>query len=119
QIIGTWNNLQKPQDIDIDDWVVRQYRLMYDAFFEDRNLIPAGNYSEVAYEELERDPIGEVRKIYQTLSLPDFTAFEPALQKYVSSLSGYQKNIFSELDPNLEARLRREWRRCFDEWGYA
>jgi omega-hydroxy-beta-dihydromenaquinone-9 sulfotransferase len=119
EIMVTWHNLQRPNVPDLDNWLIRLYRMMYDAFFEDRDLIPAGNYREVAYEELERDPIGEVRKIYQTLKLPDFTAFEPCLQKYVNSLTGYQKNTFRELDPNLKARLRREWGRCFEEWGYA
>jgi omega-hydroxy-beta-dihydromenaquinone-9 sulfotransferase len=115
----TWHNLQKVDLPDLDDWVIRLYRLMYDAFFEDRPLIPAGNYCEVAFEELERDPIGEIRKIYQTLNLPDFATFEPSLHEYVNSLAGYQKNTFSNLEPNLKSRLRREWHRCFDEWGYS
>ena len=119
QIIATWHNLQKMDVPDLDDWLIRQYRRMYDAFFEDRTLIPRGNYAEVAFEQLERDPIGEIRKIYQTLSLPDFTTFEPTLKKYVTSLAGYQKNTFPNLDPNLKTRLRREWHRCFAEWGYA
>jgi len=119
QIMVTWHNLQKADVADLDDWLIRIYRVMYTAFFEDRALIPAGNYCEVAFEQLERDPIGEVRKIYQTLNLPDFTSFEPTLEKYVDSLAGYQKNTFQELDPILKTRLRREWRKCFDEWGYC
>jgi hypothetical protein len=103
---------------DLDDWLIRNYRVMYDAFFEDRALIPAGNYCEVAFEQLEREPIGEVRKIYQTLNLRDFATFEPSLQKYVNSLAGYQKNTFRELDPSVKTRLRREWHKCFDEWDY-
>jgi hypothetical protein len=119
QIMATWHNLQKPDVPDVDDWLMRLYRVMYDAFFEDRLLIPAGNYCEVAFEQLERDPIGELRRIYQTLSLPDFTSFEPALQKYVHSLAGYQKNTFQDLHPDLKTHLRQQWRKCFDEWGYA
>jgi hypothetical protein len=119
QIVAPWHNLQKSDVPDLDDWLIRQYRLMYDAFFEDRTLIPRGNYVEVAFEQLERDPIGEIRKIYQTLSLPDFTTFEPSLQKYFNSLAGYQKNTFPDLDLNLKTRLRREWHKCFDEWSYA
>jgi omega-hydroxy-beta-dihydromenaquinone-9 sulfotransferase len=45
--------------------------------------------------------------------------FEPSLQKYVDTLAGYQKNSFQELDARLRARLRQEWHKCFDEWGYA
>lgn len=119
EIMVTWHNLQKVEVPDLDDWLVRQYRLMYDAFFEDRPLIPAGNYAEVAFQDVERDPISEIRKVYETLNLPDFTVFEPSLQKYVDSLAGYQKNIFSDLDPNFKARLRQEWHQSFEEWDYA
>lgn len=119
QIVAPWHSLQKLDVPDLDDWLIRQYRMMYDAFFEDRSLIPTGNYAEVAFEQLERDPIGEIRKIYQTLNLPDFAVFEPTLRKYVNSLAGYQKNTFPNLDPNFKTCLHREWHKCFDEWSYA
>ena len=109
EIMVTWHNLQKVEVLDLNDWLIRQYRLMYDAFFEDRTLIPAGNYAEVVFEQLERNPVGEIRKLYQTLNLPDVNTFEPALQKYVNSLDGYLKNTFQDLDPNLKSRLGREW----------
>jgi LPS sulfotransferase NodH len=118
QIVAPWHNLQKEDVPELNDWLIRHYQLMYDAFFEQRSLIPCGHYCEVAFEQLERDPIGEIRKIYQTLNLPDFAVFEPTLQKYVNSLTGYQKNTFQNLDPSLKTRLRREWHKCFDEWGY-
>jgi hypothetical protein len=118
QLMVTWHNLQRPEVSDLDDWLIRQYRVMYGAFFEDRPRIPAGNYCEVGFEQLERDPIGELRTIYKSLDLPDFSTFEPSLRKYVDSLSGYQKNTFRDLEPNLKTRLRREWNKCFDEWGY-
>src|SRR5882724_2405025 len=109
QIMATWHNLHRADVPDLDDWLIRQYRLMYEAFFEDRPLIPSGNYCEVAFEQLERDPVGEIRKIYQSLNLADFNSFEPTLQKYVNSLAGYKKNVFRDLDPELKTRLRREW----------
>ncbi len=118
QIMVTWHNLQKVVVPDLDEWLIRQYRQMYDAFLQDRSLIPSGNFCEVAFEQLERDPIGEIRHIYQTLNLPDFNVVKPTLEKYATSLAGYRKNAFSNLDANLKARLRHEWHKCFDEWGY-
>jgi hypothetical protein len=119
QLMITWHNLQRPDVPDLNDWLIHQYRLMYDAFFEDRPRIASGHYCEVAFENLERDPVGEVRKIYQNLNLPDFSSFQPALQKYVDSLAGYKKNTFPDLDPALKTRLRQECHKCFDEWGYS
>ena len=68
---------------------------MYDAFFEERGLIPAGHFHEVGFERLEADPIGEVGRIYEALGLPDFGHVEPALRRYVDSIAGYRKNAFS------------------------
>jgi omega-hydroxy-beta-dihydromenaquinone-9 sulfotransferase len=110
------------QDADGIDWearAIRQYREMYDAYFEERSLIPEGRLHELSFEDLEADPIGQVRGIYQSLQLPDFDAFEPALRQYVDSLSGYQKNAPAELPLAVRQRLAKEWQLCFEAWGYS
>ena len=71
RVNGLMNGLQHPRGDD-EDWVLGQYRAMYDAFFEERGLIPAGHFHEVGFERLEADPIGEVGRIYEALGLPDF-----------------------------------------------
>lgn len=114
-----WHRLQRPGPLDMDDWVLRQYRTMYDAFFEQRALIPASNFYEMGFEKLEQDPIGELRSMYEALGLPDFSVCEPAVRRYLKSLSGYQKNTFSELPEGLKNRISTSWARCFDEWGYS
>ena len=43
---------------DHDDWILRQYRTLYDTFFEVCGLIPAGHYHEGGIEELEKNPVG-------------------------------------------------------------
>jgi hypothetical protein len=97
---------------------LRLYRDMYDAFFEDKSLVPAGRFAEVAFEDLEKDPVGVVRRVYEELALPDFALAQPALQKYAGSLTGHQKNRYPELAADLRAEIGREWRRTFEEWNY-
>jgi omega-hydroxy-beta-dihydromenaquinone-9 sulfotransferase len=111
--------LQRPDYSDLDDRTIRQYREVYDAFFEERDLIPKGRFHEVCFESLEADPIGQMRGVYEALALPDFHVVEPVLQRYVESLGGYRKNQFPELSVELKTRIAREWRRCFDAWGYS
>lgn len=113
------HRIQRLKTRDTDDWIIDQYLRMYDAFFEERNLIPKGQYHEVGFEDLEAKPLEEVRKIYEAMSLPDFSYVEPALRKYLDSIAAYKKNEFSTLPPELRGRLAAEWRRCFDEWGYT
>jgi hypothetical protein len=102
----------------LDDRILRQYREMYDVFFEERGLIPCNHFTEVRFEDLEQDPVGQVRNIYQALDLPDFAVVEPALRQYVAGLAGYQKNVFGDLPGDLRQRIAEQWRRCFEEWNY-
>jgi LPS sulfotransferase NodH len=111
--------LQRPPVADLDNWIIRQYRAMYEAFFEERGLIPPGQYHEVCFEALETDPVGQVERLYEALGLPAFSVARPALQRYVNGLQGYRKNEFPELPAALSQRLADAWRPCFDQWGYA
>jgi hypothetical protein len=109
----------QPADFDnLHEHILRCYREMYDAFFDQRSLIPAGHYCEIGFEELERDPRGVIRSIYSALDLPDFSTVSPALERYIASIAGYQKNKFTELEPALRERINHEWRRSLNEWGY-
>jgi len=111
--------LQRPPTDDLDDWIIRQYRATYDAFFEERGLIPPGQYHEVCFEELEVEPIGQIERVYEGLGLPAFSVTRPALERYVAGLRGYRKNEFPEPPAALRRRLADAWRPCFEQWGYA
>src|SRR5207302_1440795 len=91
KILPFWA-LQRPDYSELEEHTIRQYREVYDLFFEERGLIPAGRFHEVSFEALETDPLGQMRGIYETLALPDFAVAEPALRQYVESLAGYRKN---------------------------
>ncbi len=110
--------LQPPRSNDLDDWILRQCRAMYEVFFVERRLILAGHFHEVAYEDLERDPVGQVQRVYEALGLPAFAQTKSAVESYVRSLDGYKKNQFSELPVALQRRIANEWRACFEQWGY-
>ena len=110
--------LQRGDGTDWDARMVEQYKEFHAAFFAERGLIPAGCYHEVAFEEVEKDPVAQVRATYEALGLPDFAEVEPRLRAYVDSISTYKKNAYHELDPATRQLVAREWGRCFEEWGY-
>jgi hypothetical protein len=113
-----WQALQKPDGTDLDEWILDQYREMYEAFFEERPLIPSGHYHEMAFEDLERDPLGEMCKLYASLSLPGFSETTGALQSYLSGLGAYRKNEFPDLTSQLKNRISQMWHKSFNEWRY-
>jgi hypothetical protein len=98
--------------------ILRQYQVMYDAFFEERKLIPAGRLCEVGFEDLEADPLGTLERIYEELSLPDFGAVRQRLVHHVRSLSPYKKNEHPALLLQIRAEIATAWRRSFQEWDY-
>jgi hypothetical protein len=111
-------SFQKPDLEKVHGRILRHYADMYEAYFRERRLLPAGRLCEVGFEELEKDPIGQVRRIYVELGLPDFEVARPELESYVASLAGYKKNEHPDLPPEVRADIARAWRRCFDEWHY-
>ncbi|HZW34325.1 MAG TPA: sulfotransferase [Isosphaeraceae bacterium] len=106
-----------PRAIDVES-ILRTYTTMYDAYFADRSLIPPGQLVEIAYEDLERDPIGQLGVIYHGLSLGNFGSVRPAVESYLRSIAGYQKNRHPALDEATRARVAAAWARSFETWGY-
>ncbi len=82
-------------------------------------MIPAGQYHELSFEDLEQDPVGQIQSLYSALGLPDFTETLPALHDNVRSVQGFQKNVFPALELERRRRIAKEWRLCFEEWGYS
>jgi omega-hydroxy-beta-dihydromenaquinone-9 sulfotransferase len=118
QVNWQLNGLQPPRLDDLPEWILRQYRVMYDLFFAERALIPKGRFHEVAFAELEKDPIGEMRRLYEALALPDLGPVEPALRGYLDSVAAYRKNEFPEVPAGWRRRIADAWQPCFEEWGY-
>jgi omega-hydroxy-beta-dihydromenaquinone-9 sulfotransferase len=105
-------------NLDVQEWTIRQYREIVEAFLAEKDLIPDGRFHDLRYADLERDPIAQMRTTYEALGLPDFREVEPSVRRYVASLGGYRKNVYPELAPATKARLRNEWERSFSAWGY-
>ncbi|MEO0536732.1 MAG: sulfotransferase [Cyanobacteria bacterium P01_A01_bin.123] len=110
--------LQKPDADARDRAILRRYRILYDAYFAQKSLIPPGQFHEVSFSALAQDPIAQVQAIYQTLDLPYTEGFETNLHHYANARQGYRKNNFSSLDHDLAEQINHEWQRSFEEWGY-
>ncbi len=98
--------------------ILSLYEDMMRRFFADRALIPAGNLVQVRFEDLERDPLGELRRVYETLNLPGYAETEPAFQAYIASQHAYRKNRL-ELSADNRRGINERWAFAFEELGYA
>jgi omega-hydroxy-beta-dihydromenaquinone-9 sulfotransferase len=115
---GWYTYLQRPDLDGLDDLILQRYAVMYGAYFEERSLIPPGRLHEIAFADLEADPVGQVATAYEALDLSGFGRLEPRLRAYVESLGSYKKNRYQEIPADVRSRVAQAWGRSFEEWGY-
>jgi hypothetical protein len=116
---ATWYSyLQRPNLDGIDDGIIDRYRRLHDAFFAQRGLIPEGRFHEICYDDLERDPVGQIWTLYHRLNLDGFDDCKPKLEHYLQGISSYRKNQFPALDETTREKIATSWKRGFDEWHY-
>ena len=106
-----------PPGLDIDATILRVYDRMMDRFAAETRGLGPGELVEIPYAELDHDPLGAIRRIYDGLGLDGFEAARPAFAAYLASVEGFPRNEF-RADPQASALVARRWRRWTERWGY-
>jgi hypothetical protein len=109
--------LQHPHHRDLDEYVFSAFERMYRGFNRQRDAIPADQICELKYEDLVRDPIGQVRAIYEKLKLGDFDSVCPQIEAHIGTQKDYKTNKH-ELEPELRSEIHRRWSDYFERYGY-
>lgn len=98
--------------------IIYNFKEVLGKYLREKALIPEGNLYEVAYDDFTGNEMAHATKMYEKLNLPGFETAKPEIQKYLDSVKKYKKNKFRNLSTETEARLRKEFKFAFDEWGY-
>lgn len=109
--------LQSFQHVDIDETILSVYERMMDAIEKDSAGLGPPDYFEFGYEDLDRDGLSGVKRVYEELRLPGFDAARPNFEAYLASVRSFEKNRFAYSDEaakKVEARLGR----FLERWGY-
>jgi len=112
------SHLQRPDKKRFEEGILRRYNEMYAAFFKNRELIPKRQFYEVGFEQLEKNMLDQIAKMYEHLGIPGFRDAEPALQSYAESVANYKKNVYPPLDEPIRRKIIDAWQKSFEEWGY-
>jgi len=83
-----------------------------------RDLLGPGRLIDVRYEDLRRDVVGQIGRIYHLLNLGEFAAVEPAIRSYTDARTSYQPRNH-ERTGELRKEIHSQWRPYFDRYGYA
>src|SRR6185295_19726027 len=119
-----WKTLYDVQGLQVahyrglDGYVFDCFERMYAAFDQQRELIDPSRFYEVRYEDLVRDPVGQMRAIYEQFQLPGFADVQPKLEAYAADHRDYKTNRF-ELDPAVKDQINRRWGPYMRKYGYC
>jgi len=109
--------MQTPNYRGLEEQVLTTFVRMHDRFEEDRRLIPPGRLYEVKYEDLVKDPIGQLAAIYEQLHLGNFDEVRPAIEAYRNENRNYKTNKFQISDADRRT-VGTRWRKYAEQYGY-
>ncbi len=109
--------LQSYDHVDIDDVIFSTYTRMMNTLHADIAALPASQYIDLRYENLDADPIGQIRLIYDQLELEGFVSAKPHFEAYLASITSYKKNRFT-LTPEIADTIERHWAPFLKRFGY-
>lgn len=109
--------LQSWDDELLEELALHFYREISMAYGRDRALIPEGNLAEVRFEDLVRNPVGEMARMYSELGLPGFEAARPAMEALAGAQSRFRRHSYRLQEEQL-SRLIPRLRFAYDELGY-
>ncbi len=102
------HGLQKPEWAGLEQKVLREFRVIYDRLEEAKPLLKPGQFHELRYEELVKNPVTELKRAYEMLDLGDFDAARPVIEEYLRQNANYETNKH-ELTPEQTRLIREHW----------
>jgi hypothetical protein len=111
------HGLQRPTFAGLEEQVFATFNRLYQKLEEGRRHVPASRFYELRYEDLIRDPVGQVKALYEHLALGGFEQLLPRLQSYLNQIAGYETNRY-ELTPELRAEIGQRWGAVIRRYGY-
>lgn len=115
-ILG-WVALQDISEDDIRSNVLALYRKMMRRYLKDRSALPPGRFTEVRFEDLERDPVREIARVYQAIGLEGWQDARLGVEAYAESVRGHAKHP-NPLSPREMGLIEDHWGFAIREWGY-
>jgi hypothetical protein len=112
------HGLQKPTFAGLEEYVFATFTHMYAKLEEGRKLVKPSRFYELRYEELVRNPIEEMHKLYEHLGLGGFEEVRPRLEEYLAKNRNYRTNRY-EMKPALRAEITRRWGDVIRRYGYT
>lgn len=111
------HGLQTPTNHGLEERVFETFNYLYEKLEESRGLIDPARFHELRYEDLVRDPEGEMKKIYDRFGLGDFQAYQIRLKEYLAKMKDYKTNQY-DVSEKQKAAIAKRWGAIIRRYGY-
>jgi len=101
----------------LDDYVLDVFERFATAYERDRHLIPQKNLVEIRYEDLIKDPIGQMRSIYERLGIEKFDEAEGPMRAILTDRSDHRVSSY-KLPKDIARKVAARLKPFIDRYGY-
>jgi len=117
-IIRSQVGLTRADNSRLEQRIIDDMLLCYRRVWEDRAILAPDQFHEVRFEDLEKQPITELEKIYRKLRLGGFELVRPKVEAYLASISDYRKNVY-EIPAEKRRQLAAKLAPILEAYGYT
>ena len=110
--------LQEFSAQEISDTVIQTYELVMKQYLKTKANLPKNKISEISFDELSRNPIETLKRVYSDLNIQDFDDALPYFNSYLDKQKNYKKNKFKPLAEDIKRKLIDNWSFAFETWNY-
>ncbi len=117
RVLSRGNSFTSQPPADLEERVLTGYLAMYQSYHLYRVKIPAGRRYELRFEDLERDPVGELERLYAHFDWPGRDQIAERLAPLLQQHRSFEKNRFNLTD-DQRRRVAERWEPAFLRYGY-
>ena len=111
------HGLQRPTFAGLEEMVFDNFLRLHARLEEAKAVLDSDQFFDLKYEDLIRDPEGQLQALYDHFQWQGFEDCKPRVRAYLAGLRGYETNHY-DLDENLKEKIRRRWGKIISQHGY-
>jgi hypothetical protein len=110
-------SLQDYAGIDTHPHTLEIYESLTKRFLREQPHLPPEDFIEIRFEDLEKNPTGELERVYDQFQLPQKASALENIQSYADSLSDFRRSKY-KLPQSTIDEIRTRWGFALDRWDY-
>ncbi len=117
KVVGNENTLRREWSPPQLEDVIKGFDTIVNRVDKEFSVLPEDKYVEVCFEELEKDPVKMIQKIYSHFGFDISESCQSRLEAFLKKTSGYKKNKYN-LDKEQEDIICSRLKGYMERFGY-